>query len=34
VPGTGAEPVDDLERRRHQRIVELQGSRNPFVDLA
>jgi serine protease len=28
----GADPVDDLERGRHQRIVETQGNRNPFVD--
>jgi uncharacterized protein len=27
-----ADPVDDLERRRHQRIVETQGNRNPFID--
>lgn len=26
------EPVDDLERRRHQRMVETQGNRNPFID--
>jgi serine protease len=26
------DPVDDLERRRHERIVELQGNRNPFID--
>jgi endonuclease I len=26
------DPVDDLERRRHQRIVETQGNRNPFID--
>jgi endonuclease I len=26
-----ADPVDDLERRRHQRIIEMQGNRNPFV---
>ena len=24
-----ADPVDDLERLRHQRIVEMQGNRNP-----
>jgi hypothetical protein len=24
--------VDNLERRRHQRIVEVQGNRNPFID--
>jgi endonuclease I len=27
-----ADPVDDLERRPHTRIVEMQGNRNPFVD--
>jgi endonuclease I len=27
-----ADPVDDLERRRHQRIVQVQGNRNPFID--
>jgi serine protease len=27
-----ADPVDNLERRRHQRIVEVQGNRNPFID--
>jgi len=27
-----ADPVDDLERRRHQGIVEVQGNYNPFVD--
>jgi endonuclease I len=27
-----ADPVDELERRRHQRIVEIQGNRNPFID--
>jgi endonuclease I len=27
-----ADPVDDLERRRHQRIVETQGNRNPLVE--
>ena len=27
-----ADPVDDLERRRHERIVEAQGNRNPFID--
>lgn len=26
------DPVDALERRRHGRIVGLQGNRNPFVD--
>jgi endonuclease I len=26
------DPVDDLERRRHQRIIEVQGNRNPFID--
>ncbi|MFW5680583.1 MAG: endonuclease I family protein, partial [Pseudomonadota bacterium] len=26
------DPVDDLERRRHDRIVAIQGNRNPFVD--
>jgi uncharacterized protein len=26
-----ADPVDNLERRRHQRIVQTQGNRNPFV---
>jgi len=26
------DPVDELERRRHERIVELQGNRNPFID--
>jgi len=26
------DPADDLERRRHQRIVETQGNRNPFID--
>ncbi len=26
------DPVDDLERGRHARIVEVQGNRNPFVD--
>jgi uncharacterized protein len=26
-----ADPVDDLGRRRHQRIIEMQGNRNPFV---
>jgi uncharacterized protein len=27
-----ADPVDDFERRRHQRIVQVQGNRNPFID--
>lgn len=27
-----ANPVDDLERRRHQRIVEVQDNRNTFID--
>ena len=27
-----ADPVDDFERRRHERIVETQGNRNPFID--
>ena len=27
-----ADPVDDLERRRHGRIAETQGNRNPFID--
>jgi endonuclease I/endonuclease/exonuclease/phosphatase family metal-dependent hydrolase len=27
-----ADPVDGLERRRHQRILEAQGNRNPFID--
>lgn len=26
------DPVDALERRRHDRIVAIQGNRNPFVD--
>ncbi|TMO78054.1 ExeM/NucH family extracellular endonuclease [Pseudoalteromonas aurantia] len=26
------DPIDTLERDRHQRIVEQQGNRNPFVD--
>jgi endonuclease I/endonuclease/exonuclease/phosphatase family metal-dependent hydrolase len=26
------DPVDDLEHGRHERIVEVQGNRNPFVD--
>jgi serine protease len=29
-----ADPVDELEARRHARIVEVQGNRNPFVDEA
>jgi endonuclease I len=27
-----ADPVTELQRRRHQRIVEIQGNRNPFAD--
>lgn len=27
-----ADLVDDLERRRHERIVETRGNRNPFID--
>ena len=27
-----ADPVDDLEHRRHERIVDTQGNRNPFID--
>jgi endonuclease I len=27
-----ADPVDDLERGRHERIVEVQGNRNPLID--
>lgn len=27
-----ADPVDDVERRRHERIVAIQGNRNPFID--
>jgi Endonuclease I len=27
-----ADPVDELERRRHERIVETQGNRNCFID--
>jgi endonuclease I/endonuclease/exonuclease/phosphatase family metal-dependent hydrolase len=27
-----ADPVDNLERRRHERIVEIQGNRNPLID--
>jgi endonuclease I len=27
-----ADPVDDLERRRHERLGEVQGNRNPFID--
>ena len=26
------DPVDDLERLRHNRIIEIQGNRNPFID--
>jgi endonuclease I len=26
------DPVDAFEQRRHERIVELQGNRNPFID--
>jgi len=26
------DPVDAFERRRHERIIELQGNRNPFID--
>ncbi|MBQ4845346.1 ExeM/NucH family extracellular endonuclease [Pseudoalteromonas sp. MMG005] len=28
------DPIDTFERERHQRIVEQQGNRNPFVDNA
>jgi endonuclease I len=27
-----ADPVDELERRRHERIAETQGNRNSFID--
>jgi len=27
-----ADQVNDLERRRHQRMVEVQGNRNPLID--
>jgi serine protease len=27
-----ADPADDLERRRHERMVETRGNRNPFID--
>lgn len=27
-----ADPVDAQERRRHERIFELQKNRNPFID--
>jgi endonuclease I len=27
-----ADPVDDFERRWHERIAEAQGNRNPFID--
>lgn len=26
------DPVDDWERERHRRVVEIQGNRNPFID--
>ncbi|MGA0369683.1 MAG: endonuclease I family protein [Kiritimatiellia bacterium] len=26
------DPVDDFERRRNERIFEIQGNRNPFID--
>jgi serine protease len=26
------DPVDAFERRRHERIIELQGNHNPFID--
>jgi endonuclease I len=26
------DPVDAFERRRHERVIELQGNRNPFID--
>jgi hypothetical protein len=28
----GGPGVDAAERRRHDRIAELQGNRNPFID--
>lgn len=27
-----ADPVDDAERWRHERVFEFQGNRNPFID--
>ena len=27
-----ADPVDDYERRRNDRVYEVQGNRNPFID--
>ena len=26
------DPVDDWERDRHRRVVQIQGNRNPFID--
>lgn len=26
------DPVDDRERERHRRVVQIQGNRNPFID--
>ncbi|HAU34782.1 MAG TPA: ribonuclease, partial [Lysinibacillus sp.] len=26
------DPVDDYERKRNNRIYEIQGNRNPFID--
>ena len=26
------DPVDSWERQRHEKVVEVQGNRNPFID--